>query len=78
MSGECYKFTKILCSLCIEIDKPALKYLARCTGLNSIFDWLVLSFGCYLQTGRATCRLADPHAHLACYLAAYKLNETGK
>ena len=39
MFGDCYMFMKILCSLCTEIDKSALKYLARYTGLNSIFDW---------------------------------------
>ena len=29
-----------ICSLCINIDIPTLKYLARYTGLNSIFDWI--------------------------------------
>ena len=29
-----------ICSLCIDIDIPTLKYLSRYTGLNSIFDWI--------------------------------------
>ena len=33
-----YMFMKILCLLCTEIDKPTLKYPARYTGLNSIFE----------------------------------------
>ena len=35
---DCHMFTKILCSLCIEIAIPTLKYLANYTDLNSIFD----------------------------------------
>ena len=79
MFGDCYMFTKIICSLCTEIDKPALKYLARYTGLKSIFDWITPQFS-YFLTGLAlagTCRLANPHAY-AYKPHAYKLNETGK
>ena len=54
-------FTKMLCSLCTEIYKPALKYLARYTGLNNTFEWITqpqfsymlpdwFGFGWYLQT----------------------------
>ena len=42
MFGDCqlasYMFTKTLCSLSTEIDKPALKYPARYTGLYSVFE----------------------------------------
>ena len=31
-------FTKILCALSTEIDIPTVKYLARYTGLNKVFD----------------------------------------
>ena len=33
-----YKIT--ICLLCTDIDIPVLKYLARYTYLNSIFDWI--------------------------------------
>ena len=32
--------TKILGSLCTEIDEPALKYPTMYRGLNSIFEWI--------------------------------------
>ena len=39
IGGDRHMIMKILCSLCTQIDIPTLKYLARYTGLNIIFDW---------------------------------------
>ena len=35
-----YEVTITICSLCTDIDIPILKYLARYTGLNDIFNWI--------------------------------------
>ena len=70
-----------VCSLCTGIDIATLKYLARCSVLNSIFDWVVqpqfsylllLDWFSFVRLG--TCRPSCSSS----LLAAYKRNEIGK
>ena len=80
MFADCYMFTKILCSLCIEIHKPALSslvhwlqtivFLTEQHNHSPVIAWLTAGLG-FLGP-------ADSHAYLASLLAAFKLNETGK
>ena len=71
-------YRKILCLLCTEIDKPALKYPARYTGLNIIFEWTVQNISVtYCLNGLALVGTCRPSCSFS-LLAAYKLNETGK
>ena len=69
--------TKMLCSLCTEIDIPTLKYLARCTGLSSIFEIMQPQFSYCLIALLALVGTCRPSC-LSSLLASYKLNQTGK
>ena len=75
MTNVYLKVRHYVCSLCTGIDTAALKYLARYSVLNSIFDLIIqpqfsylllldwFSFVCFF----GTC-VAVPHVHLACWL----------